>query len=609
MPPLAHSNYVAAVAFSPDGTLLASGDYASQVLLWDVATGRLVRRLPMNDIVLCLSFSPDGRTLAAGSAQDWSGQPRAVIWDVAAGKTVGEPMKHGDSLIFVAHSPDGRAIVTAAGDHVARLWDAVTAKPISPPLPQPKGFAAAAFATSGRWVIVADREGMLRRWDTASGNSVGKPIATDSRITALVVHPDDQLVATGDLAGHVRIWNLEMALPVGPPALQHAPVIAAAFTIDGRALVTVSTHGEARRWPLPQKVRGEPDRLDRWLQAVTGLSMDQNNAIVAMEPERWRSGREQLARDALHRNRLVGDPDQADWHSARASDAEQRGDAFAAAWHLDRVLAERPDDWVAYARRAGARYLLGDSRGAAEDEAELRNLGLAERETDWQRHRALDHLQAGRWREAIAMLDRLIAVFPSELGLYLDRAGCLARLGRHEESQADIARAIDHGADDPVLLYSFGVDRAQRGRWDEAARLFARVRQASAVSVHTWVSMAVTTLKASDRGAYRALGRQLWKRSEALRGDPMSLNNLAWCYALGPSGLDDYQPLITATREGRRRDSALGGRPTPPFLEYAGWGTVPGGPVPRRGQSPWGRDGRSTRRRGSRGLRVPGDGL
>jgi tetratricopeptide (TPR) repeat protein len=56
--------------------------------------------------------------------------------------------------------------------------------------------------------------------------------------------------------------------------------------------------------------------------------------------------------------------------------------------------------------------------------------------------------------------------------------------------------------------------------------------------------MAVTTLKASDRGAYSALGRQLWKRSEALRGDPMSLNNMAWCYALGPSGLADYQSLI-----------------------------------------------------------------
>ncbi len=544
LPPLSHSNYVSALAFSPDGTILASGDYAAQIMLWDLATGRLVRRMPMNDIVLRLSWAPDGRTLVAGSARDWSNQPRAVIWNVGTGRMVGEPMRHGDSLLFVAHSPDGRTILTAANDHVARLWDAATGKPISPLLPQPKGFAGAAFATSGGWVIIADREGTLRRWDIATGNSIGKIIATDSQITALGVHPSDQLIATGDLTGQVRIWNLELALPVGPPELQHAPVVAAGFTLDGRALLTVSTHGDARRWPLAQPAKGDPDRLDHWLQAVTGLSMDKNHAVVAMEPGPWRSRRAELERHALHGDQLFADPGAADWHAARASDAEQKGDAFAAAWHLDRVLLERPDDWVARARRAGARSLLGNSQGAAEDEAELRNLGLAERETDWKRHRVLDHLQAGRWHEAIAMLDRLIATFPSELGLYIDRADCLARLGRYEESQADIARAIDHGADDPVLLYSFGVDRARHGQWEEADRLFARVRQASAVSIHTWVSMAVTALKASDRGAYSALCRQLWKRSEPLRADPMSLNNIAWCYALGPAGLTDYQPLI-----------------------------------------------------------------
>ena len=348
-----------------------------------------------------------------------------MIWDVSTGRAIGEPMRHDDNVIYLAHSPLGKAILTAAADHTARLWDAATGKAKSPPLHQPKGFAAAAFAVSAPWVVIADREGGLRRWDTATGKAVGKPIETGSRITSLAVHPLDQLVATGDLDGRVRFWNLATALPVGALEREHAPVIAAGFAPDGHALFTVSTRGDARRWPLPEVAVGEPDRLDRWLQAVTGLSMDHEHSIAPMEPESWRSRRDQWERDALRGDRLAADRDPAAWHDARASDALERGDPFAAAWHLDRVLAERPDDWIAHARRAGARRLLADSRGAAEDEAELRRFGLADRQTDWDRHHVLDYLQAGRWADAVAVLDRLIVAFPSELGLYIDRSGCL----------------------------------------------------------------------------------------------------------------------------------------------------------------------------------------
>jgi WD40 repeat protein len=63
-----HMNQVAAVAFSPDGKTLASGDWSGEVKLWSVLTLQEVATLDANqNKIHCLAFSPDGRTLAAGT--------------------------------------------------------------------------------------------------------------------------------------------------------------------------------------------------------------------------------------------------------------------------------------------------------------------------------------------------------------------------------------------------------------------------------------------------------------------------------------------------------------------------------------------------------------
>jgi RNA polymerase sigma factor (sigma-70 family) len=108
------------VAFSPDGRTLATAGVGQTVNLWDVATGRPLRRfgLPTVQWVTRLAFSPDGRTLAV------AGNDNAVsLWEVEFGGKRGEFAGHFGPAHALAFSPDARRLASGGDDTTILVWD------------------------------------------------------------------------------------------------------------------------------------------------------------------------------------------------------------------------------------------------------------------------------------------------------------------------------------------------------------------------------------------------------------------------------------------------------------------------------------------------------
>lgn len=120
-----HTGAGASVAFSPNGTILASGSFDDTVIIWETETANLLNtyREPTSFNVYSVAFSPDGDTLAGGSNKV------IRLWDTITGKNMLSLTGHTNWVRSVAFSTDGRTLASASSDGTVILWDVTKTQP------------------------------------------------------------------------------------------------------------------------------------------------------------------------------------------------------------------------------------------------------------------------------------------------------------------------------------------------------------------------------------------------------------------------------------------------------------------------------------------------
>jgi WD40 repeat protein len=116
-----------ALAFSPDSKRLASFRKPSLTTVWNLADGSAEVELHTKGIVNALAFSPDGQLLAAGVVQS----NETIIWQIPSGDPVATLRGHVQGVAAIAFSPDGRTLATGSHDRLVKLWNLATQQEVA----------------------------------------------------------------------------------------------------------------------------------------------------------------------------------------------------------------------------------------------------------------------------------------------------------------------------------------------------------------------------------------------------------------------------------------------------------------------------------------------
>jgi WD40 repeat protein/predicted Ser/Thr protein kinase len=231
---------VVGLAFSPDGTRLASCGEDRVARLWDPANGALVATCRGHESrVVSAAFRPDGARLVTTSTDGTVRQ-----WDVTTGREVEPPYdRHYGVVTAAAYSPDGDWVASTGADRTIRMWRATGRQDVAVLHGHAGRVSEVAFARGGRRLASLSRrtsfgDDTVRLWEVDPRTTVPVLRGHTSYVYPVAFSPDGRWLASGGWDNTVRLWDARTGEAACAPLDNGDVVKTLAFSPDGSRLVS-----------------------------------------------------------------------------------------------------------------------------------------------------------------------------------------------------------------------------------------------------------------------------------------------------------------------------------------------------------------------------------
>lgn len=280
---VSHSSEVWHITFSHDEKWMAATT-SREIVIWDVATGALIRSIPSAANLYDCQFSPDGRWIALASwarnvrlfgtddFQERTGLVRhrtgvsrsrfsadsrrlatcswdftARLWNPDNGEPVSPWLLHGGYVLTLSFSPDSSRLITAGQDHTVRLWNLRTNDGARLKVRHEQSVEVLHFSLDGGRLFSAGRDRRANIWDAQSGRLLLALPRHSHEIYAGGFSPDGRAVATVCESG-LRLWNSQTGQQIGSTLGADKGLNSLEFIQDGKRIVSSGADGSAYVW-------------------------------------------------------------------------------------------------------------------------------------------------------------------------------------------------------------------------------------------------------------------------------------------------------------------------------------------------------------------------
>jgi WD40 repeat protein len=244
---------VGSVAFSPDGTRVASGGQGEVIRIRDAATGAIVRTVAPNDSLISeVAFLPNGWLAAADNDE------RVEIWNTTTGKLIrnlgGRSGCSSNCYHNIGVSPNGAQILSGYSDKSIKIWEVATGRVIRSFKVKSAAYDTA-FSPDGTKFVSGHDDKTVKVWETATGRMLSSFVAHSTDIGSVAFSPDGARIAS---AGHspdystdnlVKVWDTSGRLLKTLEGHQK-DVVSIRFSPQGSHIASGSSDGTIKLWDV-----------------------------------------------------------------------------------------------------------------------------------------------------------------------------------------------------------------------------------------------------------------------------------------------------------------------------------------------------------------------
>jgi WD40 repeat protein len=270
-----------AMAISPDGKTLVTGDYSGQLILWDLDPTNLAAGPKKRATVKAHSGKVQSVVLTGDSSLLVSAGEDAVIRLYGVDRTAGNltaisTLRYRKGAInALALTRDDRTLISAGADGIIRLWDIPGKRNRGELRGHSRAVVALAVSPDGKQLASAGVDSCIKLWALTH---LPNQTARGTSVNVLAFSPTEPLLASAGDDGLVKLWDTRTREVKATLAGHPGPVKGAAFTPDGKTLITGGGDEWLRLWDVT--TGQERDRL-KAVDTVTALAVSPDGSLLA----------------------------------------------------------------------------------------------------------------------------------------------------------------------------------------------------------------------------------------------------------------------------------------------------------------------------------------